>query len=79
MCLSPDTIILYNKKAIKKHIGLFCVLNWDEIENLYDYVEMTSAYYGFDEIESICLAAYQIVKNHFFFRRKQTNRCLCFG
>jgi prophage maintenance system killer protein len=67
MCLSPETIILFNNKALKKYGGFGGgVRSYAEIDKLAEYVEITGKLYGWDDIECICLAVYQIVKNHPF-------------
>ena len=67
MCLSPSTLILFNDSTIKKHGGYSGgVRSHQDIDSLAEYVRMVGTQYGWDEIERICLAAYQIIKNHIF-------------
>lgn len=66
MCLSPETLILFNRKAVKKHGGIIGIRYYEDIDTLAEYVSNAAAMYGWDEIERICLAVYQIVKKHPF-------------
>lgn len=66
MCLFSETIILFNHKAISKFGDQFSILFPEEIDNLADSVELSASFYGFDDIETLCLAAYQISKKHLF-------------
>ncbi|ACL04275.1 death-on-curing family protein [Desulfatibacillum aliphaticivorans] len=64
-CLKPETIILFNQKALRA-TGAGLVLNRAQVNNLRSYVEATVSYHGFDELETFRLAAYLIVKQHNF-------------
>lgn len=66
MCLSPDTLVLFNLKAVKKHGGSMGVRVYEDIDFLAEYVDGVGKMYGWDEIECLCLAVYQIVKKHSF-------------
>jgi death-on-curing protein len=70
MCLSPATIIVFNRKALKKFGGFGGdangIRNRSDLENLSEYAEYAADMYGWDDIQKYCLAAYQIVKLHPF-------------
>ncbi len=66
MCLSANTIILFNKKIVRESGEDFCIRDQEQIENLRNYVNSVCYYYDFDIIETYCLAAYQIIKGHYF-------------
>ena len=70
MCLSPATIIVFNRKALKKFGGFGGatngIRNRSDLENLSEYVEYAADMYGWDDIQKYCLAVYQIVKLHPF-------------
>jgi len=65
-CLSSERIILFHEKALKKFGGLEGVYKPEDVLNLQAYISSASRNYDFDEIETICLAVYQIAKGHFF-------------
>ncbi len=69
MCLSPATIIMFNRKALKKFGGFGganSIRNRSDLENLSEYVEYAADMYEWDDIQKYCLAVYQIVKLHPF-------------
>lgn len=69
ICLSPATIIVFNRKALKKFGGFGGanrIRNRSDLENLSQYVEYAGDLYEWDAIQKYCLAVYQIVKLHPF-------------
>lgn len=70
MCLSPATIIVFNRKALRKFGGFGGgannIRNLSDLENLSEYVEYAADMYGWNDIQKYCLALYQIVKLHPF-------------
>ncbi len=56
----------HHRRAVDVHGGVNSAKIPPEVENLAEYVEDTAMRYEFDEIETIALAAYQIVKKHPF-------------
>ncbi len=66
-CLSPERIMLFHAKAIQRFGGGEGILHPGNIRTLQDYVvEVAAPNFGFDDIETACLATYQIAKGHFF-------------
>ncbi|MDM8537790.1 hypothetical protein QUF70_13620 [Desulfobacterales bacterium HSG17] len=37
MCLFPETLILFNRKAVKKHGGIIGVRTYEDIDMLAEY------------------------------------------
>lgn len=67
MCLTASTIILFNKSALEKFGGYRGGVKCrKDVDSLSDYVQMVGEQKEWDLVERICLAAYQIVKNHVF-------------
>ncbi|MDM8537670.1 Fic family protein [Desulfobacterales bacterium HSG17] len=68
-CLKASTIILFNRKAIEKHGGYGGgARDRRDLNQLADSILMAAEISEpkKDYIECICLAVYQIVKNHLF-------------
>ena len=65
-CLDFNTLINANIKATTEKGGISVVLSQELIEKLSDYVEKIGNMLGWNTIEKICLAAYQVIKNHPF-------------
>ncbi len=66
-CLSSNQIMLFHQKALKKFGGSEGILHLEGIVNLQPYVTQIAALnFNFDDLETACLATYQIVKGHFF-------------
>ncbi|KJR41844.1 death-on-curing family protein [Candidatus Magnetoovum chiemensis] len=65
-CLEFNTITKANRKAIEEKGGSHRILSKETIENIAGYVENTGSMRQWDDIELICLAAYQIIKGHPF-------------
>jgi death-on-curing protein len=66
MCLSAATIINFNKKTVQKSGEEFSILHRSSIDGLSAQVDLDSDYAGYDSVERVCLAAYQLAKGHYF-------------
>ncbi len=66
MCLSSYTIKLFHHKAIENYGGDSGILSEEGIDTLEEYIELTAEMYGWGNIETICLAVYQLIKGHYF-------------
>jgi death-on-curing protein len=67
MCLSASTIILFNNSALENFGGYRGGVKCrEDVDSLFYYVQLVGEQKGWDTVERICLAAYQIVKNHVF-------------
>lgn len=66
MRITPSLLELFNRKTIREYGGDFGISSQNDINNLEESVNYAANLYGFDDIETICLAAYNITKGHYF-------------
>ena len=65
-CLHAGTITTANARALKDYGGMNAIRNFKDISGLQSYVKETAGRYDFGDIQTICLAVYQIMKLHPF-------------